>query len=195
MRHGFGIAYEVIVRDSSGKITKRLRGSNSLLANAAKILYQAGFQNTTVSVQDTTNTARVCGWTGSGSPSYIQRGGAANVDSNGIQVGSGTNAVAAADYALQTLIAHGVGGGQLQYQAQSETAPSISVNQAFFDIKRVFINGSGGDVNINEIGAAFICWVGASPYNVLFIRDKLSSTIVVPNAGQVQIKYTLYLTV
>jgi len=60
---------------------------------------------------------------------------------------------------------------------------------------RYFNNNSGGDVAVNEValvvnqpqgGPVYGKWVQA--------RDKLASTVTVPNTGQLKVTYTVQLT-
>lgn len=70
----------------------------------------------------------------------------------GIMVGTGTNAVAIGDYALQTAVAHGTGAGQLSFGANSiTTAPTTSGSKRYFQLSRGFTNNSGGNITLNEV--------------------------------------------
>jgi len=112
-------------------------------------------------------------------------------DDFGILVGSGTNAEDFEDYVLQTPIVEGAGAGQLNH-AQSE-AHSISYAALTMknELVRYFNNNSGGNVDINEIMLAlnhvFYGWVANC-------RDKLASTVTVPDTGQLKVTYTIQLT-
>jgi len=79
---------------------------------------------------------------------------AAGEDTHGIVVG--TNAGATAEdnenYALDTKIATGAGGGQLNYQAVTFVAPRVVGPNIDFDISRAFVNASGGTITVKEIG-------------------------------------------
>ncbi len=70
----------------------------------------------------------------------------------GIQIGTGVNAPATTDYALQTLIAHGVGAGQLQWNACGVGGAAIAGANVDMCIIRTFTNGSGLSITAREIG-------------------------------------------
>jgi len=123
----------------------------------------------------------------------------AGVDGKGIIVGSGTNAESFEDYALQTKIANGTGAGQLSY-IQSE-AHSITYDAANKILKnsliRYFNNNSGGNVSVNEVGLVWQTYrPGSSSYAAYFMasRDKLATTVTVPNTGQLKVTYSIQLT-
>jgi len=75
-------------------------------------------------------------------------------DTYGIVVGTnaGTSAEDNEDYALDTKIATGGGGGQLNYQAVTFVAPRTVGPNIDFDISRAFVNASGGTITVKEIG-------------------------------------------
>jgi hypothetical protein len=75
-----------------------------------------------------------------------------NDDTFGIVVGTGVGAPVITDRALGTKIAHGVGPGQLQYGAVTFGLPSDDGTTSQFTVTRVFSNGSGALITINESG-------------------------------------------
>ncbi|GAJ05195.1 unnamed protein product, partial [marine sediment metagenome] len=118
----------------------------------------------------------------------------AAVNSNGIQVGSGTNAESFEDYALQTLIAEGAGAGQLNYAAS--LAPTKGYAALVFTIAwvRYMNNNSGGNVDVNEV--SLVHWGGKTGAKTLQLmaRDHLPATVTVPDTGQLKVTYTIQLT-
>ena len=125
-------------------------------------------------------------------------GGTGNVW--GIVVGTGTNAESVEDYALQTLIAHGDGAGELYYQAQDaydsgNTVYTSSTKTWANQIgPRLFNNNSGGAIGVNEVGLyAQDMTVGttivAGPY--LIVRTKLAAQVDVPDGGQLSAEYEI----
>ncbi len=127
---------------------------------------------------------------------YGYRGPAGN-DTWGIQVGLGTNAESFEDYQLQTKIANGVGAGQISYIEQDPHVIAYDAGTKILSntMVRYFNNNSGGSINVNEValvvnqpqgGAVYGKWVQA--------RDKLASTVTVPNTGQLKVTYTVQLT-
>jgi hypothetical protein len=122
--------------------------------------------------------------------------GAAGVEA-GIVVGSGTNAVSLDDYVLQTQIDEGASAGELNHAEQ--LAPSISWNGGTRvlsnDCVRYFNNNSGGNVDVNEVGIyAHLHANDGHSFWTLVCRDKLGSTVTVPDTGQLKVTYTIQLT-
>jgi hypothetical protein len=119
-------------------------------------------------------------------------------DTRGIMVGSGVAAESFEDYALQTKIANGTGAGQISY-IQSE-AHAITYDAANKILKnsliRYFNNNSGGNVSVNEVGMAWYTYRPATTYAARFLasRDKLATTVTVPNTGQLKVTYSIQLT-
>ena len=118
----------------------------------------------------------------------------------GIQVGSGANAESFEDYILQAQIAHGVGAGQLSHtevtRAESYDTPTRVYR---VEMVRYLNNNSGADINVNEVAlvpkisaSRDTTGYGAAP--TLVSRDKLASTVTVPNTGQLKVTYTIQLT-
>jgi hypothetical protein len=122
---------------------------------------------------------------------------AAAVTDYGIVVGSGTNAEDFEDYALQTQIAEGTGAGQLNH-VQSESHNASYADTTLKDeLVRYFNNNSGGDVDVNEVGVIGHFSRISGPYadyEALVCRDKLASTVTVPDTGQLKVTYTIQLT-
>lgn len=121
---------------------------------------------------------------------------AAGDNTRGIVVGSGTNAENFEDYALQTQVAEGAGAGQLNH-AQSE-AHSITYTPATKvlenELVRYFNNNSGGDIGVNEVALYAHGRVAGAAPDWLQARDKLPSTVTVPDTGQLKVTYTVQLT-
>ena len=69
----------------------------------------------------------------------------------GIQVGLSAAAPTISDYAIGSLIAHGVGLSQLQYGAVTFGMPSSDGVKSLFIVTRVFTNGSGNPITVQEI--------------------------------------------
>ena len=127
----------------------------------------------------------------SNAPGYIVTAG---YDNQGILVGSGTNDESFEDYALQTKITTGNGAGQLSYTISNGHA--LSYNPATKTMTdqfiRYFNNNSGASINVNEVGLV----TGVSPGGCfcMMSRDKLASTVAIPNTGQLKVTYTIQMT-
>jgi len=98
----------------------------------------------------------------------------------GIVVGTGTTAVALDDYALETLIAHGNGAGQLSYSTMSvDTSVTNITSQVYILISRTFTNNSGGDINVTEVGL----YAKVQTYYACFDRTLSSNSILNGNSA------------
>jgi len=63
------------------------------------------------------------------------------------------------------------------------------------ELVRYFNNNSGGDVNVNEVALVdYVGCRGSAIDKVFMSRDKLASTVTVPNTGQLKVTYTVQLT-
>ena len=117
-------------------------------------------------------------------------------DTFGILVGSGTNAESLEDFALQTKIANGVGAGQLSYVASDNHVITWTEATKTFknELVRYFNNNSGGGVGINEVALVMKARRPVDGALIMMSRDKLSSTLTIPNTGQLKVTYTIQLT-
>jgi hypothetical protein len=106
--------------------------------------------------------------------------------------GTGTNAVTMTDYALQTLITHGSGAGQLSYGATTFGPPTTSGKTRYFEFQRSLMNNSGGDITVNEIG--IYIYPTSQSYYYMFLRDVLSSGITLSNGQALTIRYRVSVT-
>ena len=117
----------------------------------------------------------------------------AGYDSRGILVGSGTNAESFEDYALQTKIANGTEAGQLVYVESEPHSKTYADTTMKNTLIRYFNNNSGGDIAVNEVALVWYC-LGEQSFSFLISRDKLASTVTVPDTGQLRVAYTIQLT-
>jgi hypothetical protein len=117
-------------------------------------------------------------------------------DTFGIQVGTGTTAVAIDQYALAGKIAHGAGTGQLQYGAMSVLTPPQTVgNKRQFTAARTFTNLSGADITVNEVGLVVQAPdTGGTPHKFLIERTVMATPKVIPNGGSSTWTYTISVT-
>lgn len=121
-------------------------------------------------------------------------GGASGNNSAGIVVGSGNSADAFDAHNLTSLITNGTTSGKLSYSAGS-------INAATYDdatkkytciATRVFNNNSGASIDVNECGLVVSAFGGDDVF--LVCRDLLTTTVTVPNAGQLTVTYTIEMT-
>ena len=112
---------------------------------------------------------------------------AAGTITRGIVVGTGTNAEAATDYALQTPINHGTSAGQLSYGAVGFTEPYKSGSSCYAALYRSLQNSSGGNITVNEVA-----WYGYNgSYYFCIARDKLSVGVTINNGATKTVQYVV----
>ncbi|MBA7650252.1 hypothetical protein ES703_58055 [subsurface metagenome] len=121
---------------------------------------------------------------------------AAGLATSGIMVGSGENAESFEDYVLQTQILEGAGAGQLNHAASEAHAISYAAFVLKDELVRYFNNNSGASIDVNEVG--LVIYMAKSFQNsygrILFSRDKLPSTVTIPDTGQLKVTYSIELT-
>jgi hypothetical protein len=142
-----------------------------------------------VGMYDITGTLRTVTWYDT---TRAQVNGPAGNTNYGIVAGTGTNAVTMTDYALQTLIAHGTGSGQLSYGAVSFGSPTTSGKTRYFEFQRALTNSSGNTITVNEIGVYI--YPTSQSYYYMFLRDVLPSGVQVDNGQVLTIKYRVSVT-
>ena len=124
---------------------------------------------------------------------------AAGIDTYGIVVGSNDAAESFEHYSLQTQIMNGSGAGQLAYIAGETPVISTVDTTKKAELVRFFNNNSGGSIDVKEVGlyAHMSSSSGGSVNFLAYImtsRDKLTSTVTVPDTGQLKVTYTIQLT-
>jgi hypothetical protein len=136
--------------------------------------------------------------TGGGGGAHLAMSAPDNDDTYGIVVGSGTATVTPTDYCLASKIPHGTGPGQLDYDTHT-VASSYTSSSSYVEISRVFVNRSGGDVVVREVGLIarnYFKDLGAVRNDVKFLiaRDVLPSPVRVKNLGSLTVRYRISLT-
>jgi hypothetical protein len=143
-------------------------------------------------ISDTTGVAQVIGLDSGSNIIFATNAPAGNV-LFGTVVGTGNTPPGITDYALQTLIAHGVGAGQLQYGGVTYGAPSSDATTSQFTITRNFANASGDAITINEIGLYVKAKANtnrtSSTRYLMTIRDVIGGGIAVPNGETLTVNY------
>lgn len=191
-----GATIELTVRDGifdpNGKITNHMgpMKSRSFVQQFIQLLWlqmACIFENFSMPLRDTSNNLISIG---------MQAGtfacdALANSVLSGIIVGTGITAPDITDYKIETLIAHGVGAGQLQYGIVTFGAPASDATTAQFTITRNFANGSGGAITVNEIALYVEAPRASTPtlYYFMTIRDVIAGGISVLNGQTLTINY------
>jgi hypothetical protein len=189
--------------------------SRSLLQNFAKIFAAimsspgntplntgGAITSTTVTKPDGTPATIYGEWyastPGRGGGAHIAMSAADNDDSYGVVVGSGTATVTPTDYNLASKIPHGTGSGQLDYDTHT-VASSYTSSSSYVEISRVFVNRSGGDVVVREVGLIARNYFKddsavRNDVKYLIARDVLPSPVRVKNLGSLTVRYRISLT-
>lgn len=169
---------------------------NSLTRNFAAFTANY-FLTVGVAVLDTGGNSRVAtngNATGSTSKLLATYYGA-GVTTGGIQLGTGTTATTINDIAIQTLIAHGTGAGQLSYAATVAGGWSTSGSDSWFNVSRTFTNNSGSAItNINEV-TLVVRMNGTTTQHFLIERTVLPSSETINNAASKTFNYNFTVTV
>lgn len=113
------------------------------------------------------------------------------IDTRGLVVGTGANAVTISDFQLQTKIAHGTGATQIKYEAVVFEAFTLVGSTASFVIKRRFENASGATITVAEAGIYEFDGI----YCFCMARDVLATPQDVLNGQILELKYTFKTTV
>ena len=113
----------------------------------------------------------------------------------GIVVGRGITDFNIDQVALATLIAHGTAANQLSYQAQAVPVTSYDPAAKAWSClhSRNFLNNSAAAITVTEVGIMrnSPCFSTTTAVSMLMARDLLSSGIVVPVAGSLQVQYEM----
>jgi len=201
---------ELEVFDKDGRVIQRLRQrSHSWTRNAYNMLFcqLAGkdasddtFGAGKLNIKDTTDTLRYLaraigqhtGFT-LDDPGYGYRAPAAE-DTWGILVGSGTNVESFEDYVLQTQIVDGTEADELSHIESEAHSVAYADTTLTNTLIRYFNNNSGGNVLVNEVALVVKAYVAGSPFIWVNSRDRLASTVTIPDTGQLKVTYTISLT-
>jgi hypothetical protein len=121
-----------------------------------------------------------------------------NDDSFGVVVGSSPTPVSPTDYTLAAKIRHGTGSGQLDYGPATVTS-SYGATSSYAEIARTFLNVSGSDVTVREVGIIARSYWKISTgviddVKYLIARDILPSPVKVPNLGTLTVRYRVSLS-
>ena len=175
MKGGIGGEVELIVYDKDKNVLQHIKKPMDSFT-----------QNMKRWICDSLNSEGSVGW------SVVDTGGASRSlsgftvylnaptgdDNYGIQVGSSDIAFDPAQYSLGSKIPN----TQIGYQGMT-VYQDLNTQRTW---QRAFVNTSGGDITVKEIGIA----VKASGVYILVARDVLSTPVTVPNYGTLVVRYT-----
>jgi len=104
----------------------------------------------------------------------------------GVRAGSGTTAVAQADYILDTMYAEGAGADQLNYAAVASGSRTATGSAWEYYLSSNATNNSGSELIIRELGWLLDSFQG---YDTLFARDVLGTPVAIANSSAKKLKY------
>ena len=183
-------SYQVRGADGRIKVPFRRRTAHSFLQNYITWLFLRMVGPTTQSLTDTGGASRTIHRN-----SLFDCNTAAGTSTEGLVVGTGTNAVTISDTKLQTQIAHSTSAGTLDYGASVVNQPSSDSTSTTLILTRVFANSSGGSITVTEIGIyASMGDAESSTSNrqLCIVRDL--ATIALSNGDQLTLNYILKTT-
>ena len=171
------------IRDGQGRLIRKLRPkrARSYVLQFLDLLgILVGYA--TLSIIDTGGVSR------SQAPyaALMRADAGAGITTYGIMIGTGTNAVALADYALQTQVITNI-----THSSVTISTPSTSGTTRLFEIVRTFTNDTGATLNITEVGLAGMG--GSSNYKYLLDRSLYS--VSVNNGASVSLRYRIKVTI
>jgi len=114
-------------------------------------------------------------------------------ESHGIVIGMGTKQVEPNDMWLENQIHHGTGQNEMIYLDSYISPIQVAGTIAFFNLSRRFINASGSNITVTEIGWAIDTAIrigDGTRKGILLIRD-LISPITVPNEYVLVVTYQI----
>lgn len=185
--------YEVRVTNPGGLLvcTTGLRPAHSFTKQFAQLMFNINpFGVSAFSPVAVTNTSSAS-VTASENMDINTTAGTATT-TYGIQVGTGTAAESINDTSLSTQISQGTGAGQLQYGSMTFAAPTTTATTTTFRFTRVFTNGSGGTVTVQEIGLT--SRHTSSSNSFLLVRD-LTGAVAINNGQQLTVNYDFTTTI
>lgn len=121
--------------------------------------------------------------------------GSSNDNQVGIIIGSSNAAESFEDYQLGSILASGIGAGQMSYQPQSLATLTYDAGTKKYTgvHSRIFNNNTGAAIDIKEVGWSWaLAMASNDPHSKFLVsRDVLPSTVTVPPSGQLTVTYTL----
>ena len=107
--------------------------------------------------------------------------------SRGILVGTGSTAVTADDFQLETEIADGSASGELVRAAGVEYEGILGTSTGYTVLfEKTFTNSSGASITINEVA---IYHLSTGSVKIMGVRDVLSVGVVVLDAESIVVRY------
>ena len=174
-RFPFTVTGSFYLIEPDGKSELVWEKKQDALVVASNELLLALFQGAsfTVTVKDTGGTNR-----GVATSNNMRVNAGVGIVTYGIVLGTGSGAFAPNQNSLgtnnNTLIGQGSNPNQLLYGAMTNTVPTASGAEYYYNVQRTFTNSSGGDITANEM--ALYCYDGS--YYLCFARDLTGGVLI-----------------
>lgn len=196
-KNPFRVRWEVEVYRADGTLKMAKNGENSLIAGFAFMVWGLlTYQDAGYTEHDITNTLHVAypmfpSTANQYSGVFVGASGSPpGAYDHGIQVGTNNTAVTADDYKLNTIVANGTGGGQLQQMPCFCNPVVTDATTSAMSIDRVFLNHSGGTITIKELGI-----YGRGSYTFCLARDIIADPGVDIDDGEyMHVRYAISVT-
>lgn len=111
--------------------------------------------------------------------------------SSGIVLGTDSTAVQVTDYKLWGHIIEGTDTGELEHFGQHFTSTEVSGSNAYFNVERIFRNGSGATIYIQEIG---LYSLSSTLTQFCLVRDVVSPSVAVDDGEYLKVLYKIQVT-
>ncbi len=155
-----------------------VQSTHSWVKAMAQIYSAMSGNDDILSIVDTSSAAFTFD-NGNTNSSGLRANAALNDDLFGLQVGTGTTAVAKADDSLETKIADGTGSGQLVYNIMVVSAATAISGGYRVSLSRQFDNSSGGTITVEECGVVTQCRdTGNAVKYALIVHDLQTQAIL-----------------
>ena len=142
-------------------------------------LYSAMGGNNDITVIKDTSGSDFTFDNGNTNSSGLRANAAINDDLFGLQVGTGTTAVAKTDNTVETKIADGTSSGQLEYQVMVISVATAVSGGYRVTLSRQFDNNSGGTITVKECGVVTQCRdTGNAVKYALIVHDLQTQAIL-----------------
>lgn len=171
---------EVIRLDGTTRYKER-QNVNSWVKQAAQ-QFEAACKHAAVSINVTTGSPTNHD-PGTPDPTFRVKG----LSGGSIRVGTGSTAVTADDFVIETEIADGTASGELDRAIGVEYEGVLGTSTGFTVLfERTFTNSSGGSITINEVA---LYHLAGGSVNFMGVRDVLATGVVVLNNEAVVVRY------
>ncbi len=187
------VMLKVEIFDKYGKVTSRIEKESESWCRAYGALMLAqmrGSPTASPTAPDTGNTNRTVKRAGQG----FRCDGGLGTTTEGIRVGTSSQAVDMTDYAMIAAIAEGTGAGQMEHQATAVGTPSVAANVSSFTVSRTVVNNTGSSITVEECGIYGKGEDNSGTRYFLLCRDLTGSQVILDGGG-ITVTYTISTTV